>query len=157
MSVAEIVEDLLALDDLVSAERDPVRRRSLEAIRAGIARQGGGAKVADAAMVLGVSQPTVRSWIDAGLLPAVPQTKPVRIDLGALAATKRALDLIRPHAHDRRLLIHVMRLLRDRAALDGSAEGFDDLRAGRVVPRGADLRAEIESRSPPTARTAMAR
>lgn len=89
------------------------------------------------------SQPTVRVWLDAGLLAMVPDTKPVRIDVLSIADVKRALDLIREYADDRQLLVHVMRILRDRAALDGSEEGFADLRAGRVVPLGDDLVDEI--------------
>lgn len=63
-------------------------------------------------------------------------TTPARVDVLSLAAVKRALDLLRDHGHDRHLLIAVMRILRDRAALagEGVREGFDDLAAGRVVP-----------------------
>lgn len=78
-----------------------------------------------------------------GLLTTVPDAKPVRVEILALAETRRALDLIREHADDRRLLAHVMRILKDRAALEGSEEGFADHRAGRVVPLGDDLRHEI--------------
>lgn len=60
-----------------------------------------------------------------------------------------AADIIRTVAlrptfsEDRQLLVHVMRVLRDREALAGSDEGFADLRAGRVVPLTDDLRSEI--------------
>lgn len=99
--------------------------------------------MSETAKVLGLSQPTVRAWIESGLLATVPGSKPVRIDVLALAETKRALDLVREHAHDRPLLVQVMRVLRDRAALAGREEGFDDLREGRVVPLGDDLLDEI--------------
>lgn len=143
VSLVEVVNDLLDLQDLAQYEEDPERRRLLDEVREHVARRGGGAKVSEAADVLGISQPTVRSWIEAGVLPAVAATKPVRIDVLALAETKRALDLIREHADDRQLLVHVMRVLRDRAALEGSEEGFADLQAGCTVPVGDDLRAEI--------------
>ncbi|HEV2809933.1 MAG TPA: hypothetical protein VGV93_06000, partial [Acidimicrobiales bacterium] len=63
----------------------------------------------------------------------------------ALAETKRALDLIREHADNGQLLVHVMRVLRDRSSLrgEGIREGFDDLAAGRVVPLSDDLLDEI--------------
>ena len=99
--------------------------------------------MSEAAALLGISQPTVRAWIDTGVLPAVSGAKPVRIDVLALAATKRALDLIRDYVDDRPLLVHVMRILRDRAALEGSEAGFADVRAGRTVPLGENLRAEL--------------
>lgn len=143
MSLAEVVGDLLELEDLAQHEGDPDRRRLLDEVRAHVARRERGAKVSEAADVLGISQPTVRAWIETGVLPAVSGSKPVRVEILALAETKRALDLIRDNVDDRQLLVHVMRVLRDWAALGGSEEGFADLRAGRTVPLGEDLRAEI--------------
>lgn len=142
MSVAEVVEDLLELEDLARHVDDRERER-LDQVRSHLARRERGAKVSDAALLLGVSQPTVRAWIDAGVLPADPKTKPVRVDLLALADLKRAVDLVREHLDDRQLLVHVVRVLRDRAALDGAAAGIDDYRAGRVVELAEDLKSEI--------------
>ena len=78
---------------------------------------------------------------------SVAAAKPLRVDVLALAETKRALDLIREHGDDRLLLVHVMRTLRDRAALegDGVREGSEDLAAGRVVPLTDDLLEEINA------------
>jgi hypothetical protein len=70
-------------------------------------------------------------------------TKPVRVDVLALADLKRVVDLVRANLDDRQLLVHVMRLLRDRAALEDAGQGFEDYRAGRTMPLGDDLRAEI--------------
>ncbi len=135
MSLAEVVDDLLELQELAQDEGDPKRRRALDEVRAHVARRQRGAKVSEAAAVLGISQPTVRAWMESGVLTPMPSTKPVRIDVLALAETKRALDLIREHADDGPLLVHVMGFLRDQAALrgEGVREGFDDLAAGRVV------------------------
>ena len=142
MSLAEVVDDLLELEDLGRQVDDPERRR-LDEVRRHLAERERGAKVSEAAAVLGLSQPTVRGWIEAGILPAVPHAKPVRIDVLALADLKRAVDLTRASLDDRQLLVHVMRMFRDRAALEGSDEGFDDYRAGRIAPIGGDLMAEI--------------
>ena len=144
MSVVEVVDDLLKLEDLARQDADPARRRSLEDVRDHVARRDRGAKVSEAAEVLAISQPSVRAWLDAGILVAVADTKPVRIEVRSLAGIKRALDLIRQHSDDRQLRVHVMRVLRDREALAGSDEGFADLRAGRVVPLAHDLRDEID-------------
>lgn len=145
MSLAEVVDDLITLQRLADHEDDPDRRRSLDAVRDRLAARDGGVKVSEAARVLGFSQPTIRSWIEAGVLDPVPSVTPVRVDMGSLAAVKHAVDLLRQHADDRRLLADVMRLLRDRAALEGEGvrQGFDDLAAGRVVPLTDDLLEEI--------------
>lgn len=91
MSLVAVVDDILALDELAAHENDPERRRSIDAVRAHVARRHRGAKVSEAADVLGVSQPTVRAWVDAGVLTAVAGTKPVRIEVLSLADVKRAL------------------------------------------------------------------
>jgi hypothetical protein len=142
MSVAEVVDDLLELEDLGRHVDDRERRR-LDEVRQHLAKRERGAKVSDAALVLGVSQPTIRAWIDAGVLPVVPRAKPIRVDVLALADLKRAVDLVRANLDNRQLLVDVMRLLRHRAALDGAGAGFDDHRAGRTVAVGDDLKAEI--------------
>jgi hypothetical protein len=145
MSLAEVVDDLLTLDELARREDDPDRRRSLDLVRSHLADRDRGAKVSEAAQVLGLSQPTVRAWIEAGLLEPIAGTTPVRVDVRSLADVKRALDLIRLHKDDRRLLADVMRLLRDGAALAGDdvRAGLEDLAAGRTVPLDDGLLAEI--------------
>lgn len=134
MSVGGVVEDLIALQRLAEQERDAVRRRSLDAIRGHVAERHGGAKVGEAAQVLGVSAPTVRAWIKAGALRTVAGSSPLRIDVTSLAATKSVLDELRRHRDDGRLLAEVLRVLRDRGALAGDdvAAAVDDLAAGRV-------------------------
>src|SRR5947208_2738825 len=134
MSLADVVDDLLTLDELARHEDDPDRRRSLDLVRSHLADRDRGAKVSEVAQVLGLSQPTIRAWIEAGMLEPIAGTTPVRVNVLSLVDVKRALDLIRRHKDDRQLLLHVMRILRDRAALAGSEDGFADLAAGRVVP-----------------------
>lgn len=134
MSVGGVVEDLIALQRLAEQERDAVRRRSLDAIRGHVAERDGGAKVGEAAQVLGVSAPTVRAWIKAGALRAVARSNPLRVEVTSLAATKSVLDELRRRRDDGRLLAEVLRVLRDRGVLAGDdvAAGVDDLAAGRV-------------------------
>ncbi|MCA1695914.1 MAG: hypothetical protein LC749_14960 [Actinobacteria bacterium] len=146
MSLVEVVDDLLALEELAEHEDNPERRRSLVLVRGHLADREQGAKVSEAAKVLGLSQPTIRAWIEAGMLETIAGTTPVRVNVLSLVDVKRALDLIRRHKDDRQLLAQVMRILRDRAALAGSEKGLADLAAGRVVPIGDDLRREIDER-----------
>src|SRR4051794_4740902 len=101
VSLAEVLDDLLTLQELASSENDPARRRSLEDVRTHLARRDRGAKVSEAAEVLGLSQPTVRAWIESGVLTAVSGARPTRVGVLALVETKRALDLIREQADDR--------------------------------------------------------
>jgi excisionase family DNA binding protein len=134
MSLAGVVEDLLALQRLAEGELDAARRQALDEVRQHVADRDRGAKVGEAAQVLGVSAPTVRAWIEAGALQAVAGSRPVRVGVMSLAATRSVLDELRRHRDDRHLLAGVLRVLRDRGDLAGEdvAEGVDDLAAGRV-------------------------
>lgn len=135
VSVVELVDDLLTLERLAAQEDDPDRRRSLDIVRSHLADREGGAKVSEVATVLGLSQPTVRAWIESGLLEPIPGATPRRVDLVSVADVKRALDLIRRDKDDRRLLADVMRLLRDAAS---AGEDADVVPLASVIP-GSDL------------------
>lgn len=134
MSVVRVVEDLIVLQRLAEQERDIARRRALDAVREHVAERDRGAKVGEAAQVLGVSAPTVRAWIEAGALRAVAGSSPLRIGVMSLAATKSVVEELRRHRDDRALLVDVLRILRDRGVLAGEdvAAGMGDLSAGRV-------------------------
>jgi len=75
------------------------------------------------------------AWIDLGVLTAVPGRGPIRVRVSSLAAGKQAIDEIHRHKDDRHILVDVLHLLRDRAALAGgdAAEGINDAVAGRVT------------------------
>jgi excisionase family DNA binding protein len=108
VSVIGVVEDLIALQQLAEQERDAARRGSLDAVREHVAERDRGAKVGEAAQVLGVSAPTVRAWIEAGALRAVAGSRPVRVGVMSLAVTKGVMDELRRHRDDRALLVDVL-------------------------------------------------
>ena len=149
MSLAGVVEDLLALQRLAEGELDAARRQILDEVRQHVADRDRGAKVVEAAQVLGVSAPTVRAWMDAGALQAMAGSRPVRVGVMSLAATRSVLDELRRYRDDRHLLAGVLRVLRDRGDLASQdvAEGVDDFSAGRV--RRLD-RAGLDDLLPPS-------
>jgi len=135
VSEVEIVDDLIELERLAEDERDLERRRRLVEVAERVAARDGGVKVSDAASILDVSAPTVRAWIDAGVLTTVDGRGPIRVAVASLAATKRAVDAIRQGKDDRHLLVDVLRMLRDRAVISGQdvGEGIEDLKASRLT------------------------
>ena len=142
MAAIDLVSDLVELERLAAAEEDDDRRRRLLEVRDRLAARGDGAKVSEAALVLDLSVPTVRSWVAAGVLEAIPGRQPARVTYDSLALAKHALDEIRRHQDDRPLLIAVMRRLRDRDVLDDPLldQALDDVAAGRLTPvRPEDL------------------
>lgn len=132
MSTIDVVNDLIELERLAELEGDDERRLALLGVHDHVAERARGAKVSDATRVLNVSPPTIRAWIDAGLLEAVPGRSPAQVTLTSLATVKRALDEVRANSSDRHLLADVLRVLRDRGALTGHdvTAGIDDLNAG---------------------------
>jgi excisionase family DNA binding protein len=136
VAAIDLVIDLVELERLAAGEEDDDRRRRLLGIRDRLAARSEGAKVSEAASVLGLSVPTVRSWVAAGVLEAVPGRQPARVTYDSLALAKHALDELRRHQDDRPLLTAVMRRLRDRAVLDDPLldQALDDVATGRLTP-----------------------
>lgn len=151
MSTIEVVNDLIELERLAELEPDDERRLALLGVHDHVAERARGAKVSDAARVLNLSPPTVRAWIDAGVLDAIPDQTPAHVTLTSLATAKRALDDVRAHSSDRQLLADVLRVLRDRAVLAGDdvAAGLADLHSGR---RTTLTSATLDQLVPPTKR-----
>lgn len=146
MSVADVVEDLNALGRLAEDDADDARRRALDALRRRLADRDRGAKISEAAEILGVSAPTVRSWVEAGILEEVADGgSPKRVELLGLADVKRLVDMLREQGQNRDLLAAVYRRLRDDAAVasPGLEESLADSRSNKTVPIGDDLREEI--------------
>lgn len=142
VAAIDLVSDLVELERLAATEADDDRRRRLLELRDRLAARAGGAKISEAASVLGLSVPTVRSWVAAGVLEAIPGRQPTRVTYDSLALARHALDELRRHQDDRPLLITVMRQLRDRAVLDDPMldQALDDVAAGRLTPvRAEDL------------------
>lgn len=134
MTVAAVVDDLITLGNLAEQEDDASRRRSLDQVRDHLAERDRGAKVSEAAGILGVSVPTTRAWIEAGMLDLVEESSPIRVTVTSLAAVKVVVDQLREHRDDRYLLAEVMRILRDRAVSSGAdvEAGLADLAASRM-------------------------
>ena len=145
MSAVEVVNDLIELERLAEDERDSARRLALIGVHDHVAEREGGAKVSDTTRVLNLSPPTIRAWIDAGVLELVPGRKPMQVTLTSLATAKRALDEVRAHATDQHLLADVLRVLRDRAVSDGDdvRSGREDLHEGRRTTLTPDLLDEL--------------
>lgn len=125
MSVSEVVEDLNTLRRLAGEEVDEARRRALETMRRRLADARPGAKISEAADVLGVSPPTVRAWVKAAILEeATGGGSPQRVDVLRLADVKRIVDMLRAEGQNRDLLAEVYRRLRDSDLL--SSPGLEE-------------------------------
>lgn len=95
-----------------------------------------GVAVTEAVRRLGVSDPTVRSWIDRGALHAIPDVSPIQIEPDSLRRVQSALDELRRRGQDRHWLEAFAEHLDDLTARQSPAarEGFEALRRGDVEP-----------------------
>jgi transposase-like protein len=132
---------LISLDDardaLQSGRRDAAIQAMQEAHRTleGIGHAAG-VPVAQAARRLGVSVPTVRSWIARGALAAIEGSSPVEIEPESLRSVGRALDELRERGQDREWLAALVDYLDDRQARQSPAlrEGLAQLARGELEP-----------------------
>jgi Homeodomain-like domain len=132
---------LISLDDareaLQSGSRDAAIRAMEEAHETleGI-DHAAGVPVAQAARRLGVSVPTVRSWIARGALHAIKDSSPVEIEPESLRSVSRALDDLRERGQDREWLQALVDYLDDREARRSPAlqEGLEQLARGELEP-----------------------
>lgn len=95
-----------------------------------------GVSVAAASERLGVSEPTIRSWVKRGALEAVAGARPMQIEPQSLHRVSRALAELRERGRDRDWLQAVVDHLHDREARGSEAlrEGLAQLGRGRLEP-----------------------
>ncbi|MEU4411260.1 helix-turn-helix domain-containing protein [Streptosporangium sp. NPDC023963] len=134
-----IVEDLA---DLLSLARCRTSDRALQAtIRRMSLRHDQGprpsaVKLACAAELLGVSVPTVRSWMVHGVLRAVPGEKVTRISATSLAEVLAVVREMGQGEPGRRRLARVIDALRDRDLLERAQDAAQ--MTGDLVEYGED-------------------
>jgi excisionase family DNA binding protein len=95
-----------------------------------------GLPVSQAAQYLGVSEPTVRSWLKRGVLRKVPRSKPLLIERSSLRRVHAALGELRARGQERDWLQALVDLLHDRAERRRPEiqRGLEELRRGRLEP-----------------------
>ncbi len=114
----------LALPDLPVAAH-----RSLDALLHDTARLRRGVPVSVAAGELGTTTPTVRAWINRGVLELVPGVSPKQVSVRSLGFALAAVAMIRSVGANQRLLTRIVEVLDDlqvRRELVATAAEFGD-------------------------------
>lgn len=132
---------LIALEDaydaLESGRRDAAILAMQEAHRTleGVGHAPG-VQVAHAARRLGVSEPTVRSWVARGALRTVTGSSPLQVEVESLRRVGRALDELRERGQDRDWLEALLDYLHDLQTRRSPAlkEGLQQLERGALEP-----------------------
>lgn len=137
----QITVALMALTDARDALVEDQRDAALQAVEAAACLlesvdHAPGVPVARAAARLGVSDKTVLTWIERGVLRSVPDAKPRKVDPQSLRRAARALDELRRGGQNRDWLQALVDYLDDGGARRSEAlrEGLDELRKGKLEP-----------------------
>ena len=95
-----------------------------------------GVSVAAASEQLGISEPTIRSWVKRGALSTVPKASPMQIEPESLHRVSRALSELRERGQGRNWLQAVVDYLHDREARESDAlrKGISQLKRGQLEP-----------------------
>lgn len=137
----EVTQALFALvdaRDAVEHDRRDAALSALDDVQAALksVEHAPGVTVARAARKLGVSEPTVRAWIQRRALREIPGTTPTQVAPDSLRQVIRAVAELRERGQDREWLQALVDYLDDRAVhgSDALREGLEDLRAGKLEP-----------------------
>lgn len=125
------VAAFIALDDAVDDLRAALERQNLDAARLalGVVEEmtrvtAPPISVAEAANELGVSRPTIKSWLERGLLKSGGRS-PLRLDFGRTQEVRRQVKTLRATQGNRGRLVHALEAWADNELLRR-----DDVAAG---------------------------
>jgi excisionase family DNA binding protein len=138
----QVVASFVTLDDAItracsalSSGDVAVAEHALEQAKRAVYADAPALTVPEVADELGVSRPTVRSWIAKGLLDVVADTSPRRVTFASVQRLKERLAKLRVIAKDERRYAQLLREAADQRALaqPGAREGLHDALAGDTV------------------------
>ena len=138
----QFVASFVTLDDAItrashalSSGDVAVAERALKQAKRTVYTDAPALTVPEVADELGVSRPTVRSWIAKGLLDVVADTSPRRVRFSSVQELKERLARLRALAKDERRFSQLLREAADQRALaqPGARQGLQDALAGDTV------------------------
>lgn len=137
-----MIESFVTVDDAITRAstaladgRVTMAERALKQAKQTVYADAPQFTVPEAAEELGVSRPTVRSWIAKGLLEGVPGTSPQRVRFASVQELKERLARLRVVAKDERRFSMLLREAADQRALEqsGARDGLQDALAGDTL------------------------
>ena len=133
--VAREVDAIAEIESELELEPDAGPRRSLAELRGRLIDWQPSVRLSVAAILLDLSLPTIRSWIDDGTLEEAGRSSPRRVNLASVLAVRPALRELREVGHDRNLLAALSARLEDeRALLDPELRrSLDELKDGKLI------------------------
>jgi DNA-binding transcriptional MerR regulator len=127
------------LDDLAELEKalgeNSEARRKVISIRRRRLADAPSVRLSVAGEMLNLSIPTIRVWIDRGLLDEIPDTSPRRVSLGSVLEVRPLVRELRALGRDRNLLEAVLAQAEDEQALSDRKvrRSLDEMTRGELV------------------------
>ena len=131
--VARDVDDLDALEASVRRNKDA--RLTVGRLRRRRLAEAPSVRLSVAAKLLGLSVPTIRAWIDHGLLDEVRRVSPRRVTLASVLEVRPIVRELRALGRDRNLLEAVLARVEDERALSDRKlrKSLDEMRSGELI------------------------
>jgi DNA-binding transcriptional MerR regulator len=136
LSNAELlVREIDEIDDLTGSLGSGDIRRRLRDLRLRLIGWVPSVRVSVAASLLELSVPTVRAWIQRGLLEGVADTSPRRVTLQSVIEVRPILRELRSLGQDRELVAAVLARVEDEAVLADPElqRSLDEMRRGELI------------------------
>jgi DNA-binding transcriptional MerR regulator len=130
---ATIVEDFADLVELAAADHSEPVRRYLAAVVRRHEQMGTGVRIAEAATLLSVETPTIRSWIERGALEEVQRGKVRHFSVVSVGMILAALRHASTTPSGQVRLERALEALRDRDRLADARELVEKLRADDLI------------------------
>jgi DNA-binding transcriptional MerR regulator len=129
------VDAVVGVAHVIENDHSGEAEKLLEVSRAAL-DQAAPVRVPIAARLLGVSDKTVRAWVNEGVLTSQTQHPRLLLDAERLHAILQFVRELRARGRDRDLLTILWQRLQDQALLDRDdlTESLEQMRAGRVAP-----------------------
>lgn len=126
------VEDLDLITERLGQQDHEARKR---ATRLRKRRLDQGIRVSVAADLLEVSVPTVKAWIEAGILKAAGDDRPQRVRLGSVLRTRALIRDLRGLGRRAKLMPAVLAALEDEQTLESNElkTSLEQMRQGKLV------------------------
>ena len=136
VALAAILADIFDVIDLQPSIE--IQRLLVDVLRIARDERLDAVPVSAAAEVLEVSQPTVRSWIDRGVLDVRTESRPAKITPESLGRAYSSVRRIRSAGETNGLLEKAIRDLQDRDVRFELVDRIEELRQGEMVPIDLD-------------------
>lgn len=133
VSLALVADVVDAIESLNEPDLPPRVHKRLTAIIERAEQPGQGVPISLVAKLLEVSEPTVRAWVERGVLELVEGAKPRAVTPRSLGEALVAVNTIREAGRDERLLPRVIDFLEDRRVRRELAPRIDELDSRRPI------------------------